>query len=118
MVEVSGDALRLARVLSEIEEAKRYLSKGRTRFFDAMDRSTRDGVELHLAHALETAVGVGTSFYGRNPQLPFRRIHEMRQRLTHAYAEVTAEELWRFVRVDLPRLEKGFRRARTKEDER
>jgi uncharacterized protein with HEPN domain len=113
MGQFSGDEARLARILDEIEETKRYLAKGKAAFFDAQDRSTRDGAELHLAHALETAVGMGKSFYQRNPLMPFRRIHEMRQRLTHAYAEVTAHQLWRFVREDLPRIEQAFRKART-----
>ncbi|MFZ0830678.1 MAG: HepT-like ribonuclease domain-containing protein [Thermoplasmata archaeon] len=118
MNEFPGDRARLARILGEVEESKKYLSKGKAAFFDAGDRSTRDGAELHLTHALETAVGMGKSFYQRNPSLPFRRIHEMRQRLTHAYAEVTPDELWRFAREDLPRLERAFRKATTREEER
>ncbi len=64
--------------------------------------------QLAVLKALETigeaAAKVSESFWAAHPEIPWREIVGMRNRLVHAYFEVDLDEVWDTVRNDLPPL--------------
>lgn len=63
---------------------------------------------LSLAHLLEiigeAAAGVSRESRLRHPDLPWKRIRGMRNRLIHAYFDVNLDVVWQTIQEDLPGL--------------
>jgi uncharacterized protein with HEPN domain len=61
---------------------------------------------LSLVHLLETigeaAKGVSPEYRHEHPDLPWKKIAGMRDRLVHGYFEVNLDIVWRTVTEDLP----------------
>jgi uncharacterized protein with HEPN domain len=77
-----------------------------------------------LAHALtrcleiigEAATQVTSSLRAKHPQIPWRDMTSMRNRLIHAYFDVNLNILWRTVTEDLPPLIANIERILAQED--
>jgi uncharacterized protein with HEPN domain len=72
--------------------------------------------QFAVIHALEiigeAAKHVPVSARQEYPDVPWRDIAGMRDRLIHGYFAVHVERLWNTVREDLPRLERMLRKGR------
>ena len=108
----STDDLHLARALDHLRAAIRYSERGKAVFFDDEVPDTYLLVEGELRKAFESLNRLGRSFFQANPRFDPIRIGEIRQLLTHDYAEVDREVVWSIVRADAPRLVRGTLRAK------
>jgi uncharacterized protein with HEPN domain len=103
---------RLSLSVEHLQNAVEYSRRGRSVFFDDSDPDTMRLVESELRKAYESLNRQGDSFFQLNPSLDRARIGETRQLLTHDYAEVDPEVLWRLVTEDAPRILRRLSRAR------
>ncbi len=73
--------------------------------------------QFAIIHALEiigeAAKQVPTSVKQEYPDIPWRDIAGMRDRLIHGYFSVNVERLWNTVKDDLPDLEKKLREGKS-----
>ena len=81
-------------------------------FFDPENPDTQRLVEAEMRKAFESLNRGGDRFFNENPSLDRSWIAEVRQALTHDYADVDPAELWRLVTEDAPRLLRRLTRAR------
>jgi len=103
---------RYSLAVEHLQNAVEYARRGRTVFLDPEDPDTRRLVESELRKALESLNRQGSGFFQANPGLDRARIGELRQLLTHDYAEVAPEELWRLVTEEAPRILRRLARAK------
>ncbi len=103
---------RLSLAIEHLREAIGYSRRGRPTFLDPEDPDTRRLVEAELRKAFESLDRQGRAFYHANPSLDRARIAEIRQLLTHDYAEVGPEVLWKLVTDEAPRTLRRLIRAR------
>ncbi|WP_199318036.1 HepT-like ribonuclease domain-containing protein [Planktothricoides raciborskii] len=52
----------------------------------------------------EAVKGLSPDFRDRNPQIPWRQIAGMRDKLVHDYRQINVVQVWRVVQVDIPEL--------------
>ncbi len=103
---------RLSLAIEHLQTAIEYSRRGRVTFFDPDVPDTLRLVESELRKAYESLNRLGDSFYNTTRTLPRERIGEVRQSLTHDYAEVDPDELWRLVTEEAPRLLRRLTRIR------
>ncbi len=109
------DLIRLRHMLEAAQEAVSYAAGHGRGDLES------DGM---LAHALtrcleiigEAATQVATSFRAEHPEIPWRDMTSMRNRLIHAYFDVNLNILWRTVREDLPPLIANIERILAQEE--
>ncbi len=97
------DPTRLGHMLQSANEA--------IGFADGKKRKELDGnrmLVLSLVKSIEiigeAASGLSESVYERHPQIPWKKIVNMRHRLIHAYSDVNLDIVWSTVVNDLPPL--------------
>ena len=83
--------------IQHLQIALRYAERGRRVFFDEENPDTARLVEAELRKAYESLNRLGASFWNTNPRVPRDRIGKNRQLLTHDYAGIAWEEVWRIV---------------------
>jgi uncharacterized protein with HEPN domain len=97
------DRTRLGHMRDAVREAIE-MAKGQRR----EDLDTDRKLCLSLVHLLETigeaAKGVSPEYRHEHPDLPWKKIAGMRDRLVHGYFEVNLDIVWRTVTGDLPDL--------------
>jgi hypothetical protein len=98
--------------IEHLQNALQYSRRGRDVFFDDSNPDTLRLIEGELRKAFESLNRQGDAFFHSNPKLPRDRIGEIRQFLTHDYAELDSEEIWRLVTVEAPRLLRQLARAK------
>ncbi len=103
---------RLSLAIEHLQNAIEYSRRGRSVFFDAENPDTQRLVEAEMRKAFESLNREGDRFFNENPSLDRSRIAELRQTLTHDYAEVEPIELWRLVTEEAPRMLRRLARAR------
>jgi uncharacterized protein with HEPN domain len=86
--------------IQHLQIALRYAERGRRVFFDEKNPDTARLVESELRKAYESLNRLGASFWNANPPVPRDRIGKTRQLLTHDYAGIEREEIWRIVSQD------------------
>jgi len=98
-----NDLVRLHHMLDAAQEALRFI-EGRQR--DSLDADRM--LSLSLVQLLEiigeAARGVSSSFREAHPEVPWRKMVGMRDRLIHGYFDVNLDIVWGTVTEDLPRL--------------
>jgi uncharacterized protein with HEPN domain len=99
------DRLRVTAMIEAAEETKRDASHGKAAFLETGLR--QKAVLLDLIHLTESAEKASPGLKRRNPSIPWARLSRLRNRgLVHDYAEADLEDIWAFVRDELP----GIRR--------
>jgi uncharacterized protein with HEPN domain len=117
-VRTDADANRayLALALEHLKRAIQYSDRGRSAVFDESNPDTFLLVEGELRKGCESLNRLGQSFWVANSTLDGDRIGEIRQQLTHDYADVSREFVWQVVRKEAPRLARLLIRIRVPKD--
>ncbi|MFQ6017186.1 MAG: DUF86 domain-containing protein [Kiloniellaceae bacterium] len=77
----------------------------------AADKRTADAVERCSARISEAAVKLGDDAERLCPDIPWRDIRGLGNRLRHAYTTVDVTRIWLIVDKDLPALKEACREA-------
>jgi uncharacterized protein with HEPN domain len=94
------DAERLADIVEAAEKTAARVGKGREAFNADEDMQI---VLVHLIQIIgEAAAGVSENLIVANPEVPWRQIIAMRNRVVHGYFEVDLNILWDVAIGDLP----------------
>jgi uncharacterized protein with HEPN domain len=103
------DRLRVTAMIEAAEEAKRDASAGKASFLES--GLVQKAVLLDLIHLTESAEKASAGLKNRNPSIPWARLSRLRNRgLVHDYAEADLEDIWAFVREELPRIRRQLDR--------
>jgi len=99
---VRRDAERLADIIEATEKIAARVSKGREEFDADEDMQI---VLVHLIQIIgEAAAGVSDDLILAHPEVPWRQIIAMRNRVVHGYFEVDLNILWDVAIGDVPPL--------------
>jgi uncharacterized protein with HEPN domain len=102
---VSRDELYLRHVLEAIKIIQGYAEAGEQAYLD--DRMRQDAIVRRLEVIGEAVKQLSEGSRAAEPDIPWRRIAGMRDRLIHGYAGVDLEIVWRVVEDELPPLRTG-----------
>lgn len=105
---MTDDPGRLQDVLEAIDGIKRYADRTRAGF-DA-DELVQAWMVRQLQIIGEALSGVSDELREANPQVPWREIVGMRNRLVHAYRYIDLDVVWSAVTQGVPELEPQVRR--------
>jgi uncharacterized protein with HEPN domain len=97
------DAVRLRHMLDAAQEAA-FFAQNKTRSFLDTDRQLVLSLVKSIEIIGEAAANVTTKCREDFPQIPWRDIISMRNRLTHVYFDINLDILWKTVVEDLPPL--------------
>lgn len=97
-------------MMEAAEEAKRDAAEGKDAFMSA--GLVQKAVLLDLIHLTESAERTSPGLKRTNPRIPWERLSRLRNRgLVHDYMEIDLEDVWTFVRVELPQIRRFLERA-------
>jgi len=97
------DAVRLRHIVDAASEAVTF-TRSRTRGDLDADRQLSLSV-VHLLEIIgEASRGVSAEFRAAHPQVAWRKMAGMRDRLIHGYLDVNLDVVWETVTQDLPPL--------------
>jgi uncharacterized protein with HEPN domain len=99
-----ADVDRLEHILTLIDDVHRYANTqtGRTPY--DQNELVRTWVRHKILLMGEAVDHLSDEIRSRHPQIPFRLIKDMRNRLVHGYDQVDDEIVWNTVIEDLPAL--------------
>lgn len=93
---------RLSHIHDAIAKVDRYTQKGRQRF-DA-EEEIQNSVIYYLQIIGEAASAIPLDFRNRHPEIPWRPMINMRNRLIHNYAAIDLDIVWETAAVNIPEL--------------
>jgi uncharacterized protein with HEPN domain len=99
----SSDNIRLRHMLDAARRAK-SLAQHRTRYDLDADELLNLGLVRLLEIIGEAARGVSASCRDAHPEIPWKVIAGMRDRLIHGYFDINLDIVWRTVMEDIPPL--------------
>ena len=102
------DRDRLADVLVAIDRIRRYVQDDRTRF--DTDELLQSAVVRWIEIIGEAARGVSDKVRAAHPEVPWRVITDMRNRVSHGYVDIDLDVVWNTVTRDLPKLQESVTR--------
>jgi uncharacterized protein with HEPN domain len=100
---VKDERIYLGHIQEAISDIKAYASAGEEAFL--ADRMRQDAIIRKLEIIGEAAKQLSVEVRMRRPEIPWKQIVGMRDRLTHAYFGVDLGLVWRVVERDLQALE-------------
>jgi uncharacterized protein with HEPN domain len=100
---VKDERIFLGHVRDAISDLNEYASVGREAFM--ADRMRQDAVIRKLEIIGEAVKQISEATRQRRPEIPWKQIAGMRDRLTHAYFGVDLALVWRVVERDLRALQ-------------
>lgn len=92
-------------IQESISKIDRYLAAFTFDEF-VQDEKTQDAVIRQLEIIGEAATQLEEEFKKQSPQMPWRFMRAMRNKLIHEYFDVDLEVVWETVKVSLPELKK------------
>jgi uncharacterized protein with HEPN domain len=103
------DQLRGTSMKQAAEEAKLDSAGGKTAFLEG--GMAQKAVLLDLIHLTESAERTSSALKRMNPRIPWERLSRLRNRgLVHDYIEIDLEDIWTFVRDELPHIRRQLDR--------
>jgi uncharacterized protein with HEPN domain len=110
---IRDDQVRLRHMLDAAKEAVGF-AKGRSR----TELDTNRMLSLSLVRLLEVigeaAYGISPSFRERHPDIAWKQMSGMRNRLIHGYYDVNLDIVWKTITEDLPVLIEQLERTMEK----
>ena len=100
---MKDERIVLGHIRDAIGDIRAYASDGKEAFF--ADRMRQDAIIRKLAIVGEAVKQLSAETRARRPEIPWKQIAGLRDRLTHAYFGVDLGLVWRVVERDLPALE-------------
>jgi len=95
--------------LIDIKEAiKRILTYSGNLDFESFlrDLKTQDAIVRNIEIIGEAVKNLSDDFINQNPDIPWKNIAGMRDKLIHHYFGVNVDIVWDVVKIELPKLEK------------
>jgi uncharacterized protein with HEPN domain len=102
---VKDDRFYLLHIRDALADLAAYASPGRDAFF--AERLRQDGIIRKLEVIGEAVKGLSADARARRPEIPWRQIAGMRDKIAHEYFGVNLELVWMVVEGDLPALQKA-----------
>jgi uncharacterized protein with HEPN domain len=107
------DREHAARMLEKAEEIRALADRGRFR----SDLTAVERVHLRAIFIAEYSDHLSRGFKDKNPTL-WATVRNFRTAVLHTYETIDPEDLWRFIRDDLPKIVSVLRKARFTKDNR
>lgn len=105
-----GDLIRVADIIASTAAIREY-THGMTRAQFGASRMVRDAVEKRAQNVGEAAKGLSEAFKQAHPNVPWRMIMRMRDRVAHHYWDVDPDVLWSVAKTHARRLAVQLRRG-------
>ena len=93
---------RLLDIIEYIDKLLPFAARGKRAFLK--DEAVQEAIIYRIQCIGEAASKLPADFRTANPQIPWRRIMDMRIILVHHYFDVDLDEIWQVIRKDLPPL--------------
>jgi uncharacterized protein with HEPN domain len=103
--------LYLDDIRAAIKKIERYTKELSAKDF-ASDEKTIDAVIRNLGVIGEAANNIPSGVRSKMPDIPWRKIIAMRNKVIHEYFGVDWEILWQTIEEDLPELKKQIRKLK------
>jgi len=97
----------LAHMLEGAQLVRKYVD-GMSKEEFIQDRRTQQAVILNLIVVGEAATrlcGGHEEFVSKHPEIPWRQMRGMRNRMAHGYFDINLDVVWETIQVSLPELE-------------
>lgn len=98
-----SDTVYLQHILEAIKQIEVYTSNVSYEEF-LQERLLQDGVVRQLEIIGEASRNLSSDFRDQQPEIPWRQIIGLRNRVIHAYFELNLTIIWEVVQNDLPSL--------------
>ena len=102
---MKDDKLYLLHVKQAIGKIFKYAESGKEAFF--ADEKTQDAVIRNIEIIGEAVKNISADLKTSYPEIPWRRIAGMRDKMIHEYFGVNLDLIWETVERDLPELLKN-----------
>jgi len=99
---LKDDRVYLAHILDAVERIQKYTSEGKSEF--DQDEKTQDAVVRNLEIIGEATKNVSDELRSNRPDIPWRRLAGMRDKLIHEYFGVNLTIVWQVVEQEIPKL--------------
>lgn len=96
-------------MLEATKQIKRYIDKISYEEFEK-DNLRQDGVIRQIEILGEAANQISENLKEEYPEIPWKNVAGMRNKLIHGYFEVDLETVWNTVKNDLPKLKKDLQK--------
>lgn len=106
---MKDDRLYLEHIVEAVQRIRRYTTEGKAKFL--VDQRTQDAVIRNLQVLGEAAKKVSPATVAEHPEIPWRSMTGMRDRVVHDYFGVSLEIVWDVVVNHLQVVEDEVRRA-------
>lgn len=101
---MKDDRLFFSHLREAVGWIETYAQDGREAFLE--DRKTQDAVIRNLEIIGEAVKNLSADATSGNPEIPWRQMAGLRDKLIHGYFGVNLDLVWEVVQNDLPRLRK------------
>jgi len=102
---VKDDRAYLQHIRDALEDIHRYTSGGRQAFF--VDRMRQDATLRKLQVIGEAVKRLSEDTKSKQPQIPWKQIAGMRDKVIHDYFGINLDIIWGVVEKSLPALERA-----------
>jgi uncharacterized protein with HEPN domain len=99
---LKDDGVYVAHIRDAVERILKYTSEGKSAF--DQDEKTQDAVVRNLEIIGEAAKNVSDELRSNQPDIPWRRLAGMRDKLIHEYFGVNLAIVWQVVDQEIPKL--------------